>query len=433
MAQQPPGEQDQEERGRGRFDRGGRGGFDRGDRGGFDRSGFDRGGRGGGDRGSTERRRGWDPSDYLRRIDQDRNGYLDTTEITGRSRGFIEQLGFDTSKPVSVDQIIGKVNSDRAAAVYAERRKELDANRKVPKFGEPSDLPNVADFKTELGGSLAGGEAPAKYDEQITEQVKRIIERYDRNGDGVLDREENRRLRWDSFGVDQNNDGSYTFSEIAEFYKSRDQEARARNNSSRSSNSTSDVRISTSRTPPAAARRATPTRSLDSRVTSYVDNIFKKYDKNGDGKLDKNEMKEVRIPFKDEDKDGEITRDEAMAYVGGQRSSGSSNSSAGNNPAVATTGGRGETKPKEMRRDIRGWTRVGANGRTRMENSRRGGNSEAPREFRENDKNQDGQIQMSEFAGQDEWTDEKLDEYYRYDRDKDGVITLSEWSTADRG
>ncbi len=71
----------------------------------------------------------------------------------------------------------------------------------------------------------------------------------------------------------------------------------------------------------AQPRRRTVTRSTSSarqRAAIYVDSVFKKFDRNSDGVLDATERKELRVKFTDSNKDGKISRNEALEFVGGR-------------------------------------------------------------------------------------------------------------------
>ena len=127
-----------------------------------------------------------------------------------------------------------------------------------------------------------------------------------------------------------------------------------------------------------------------------------KYDKNEDGKLDKDEAGSMRSlpPGADKDKNGEVSFEELVVSFGGSssESSGSSGRSrsknSNNNPYIVATG---------------------------MDRS-----NEADRDFQKLDENVDGLIQMHEFT--DEWTDELADNFADLDSNNDGVVTISEWS-----
>ncbi len=395
-----------------------------------------------GRRGDDNGRRNWDPSQFLSRLDRNEDGVLDANELAGRARGFVEQQGFDVSNGVAVKAILDKLAADRQRREDEERRRQRDEARLVPKFGEDVEWPTVAGFKSAKTGSIDPNEDIGKqFEENIVDQVDRTFDRFDRNRDGVLDREENRRLRWDSLGVDLDNDGTYTRREIAEFFKRRDQQNRAGESTRGGREFAGGGRSSTPSVQNAESGATTVTtrlsnsssanRSLDSRVISYVDNIYKKYDGDSDGLLSKQEMKDVRIPFRDSNNDGQISRDEAMEYVGGARSS--SSKSAAVSTAAAGTGGNVATSraavagSTSVRRDINGWGRVGSDSQSR-DNDDQIRSRGVSANFFDYDRNDDGQIQMMEFARPDEWTDAKLAEYYSYDHNRDGVITSREWS-----
>ncbi len=290
----------------------------------------DDGGRGG-DRGDRAERGQWDPEAFLRRLDRDGNGYLDQNEMGGRSGRFIQNLGFDPSRPVAVTQVIKKIQSDRNEEARQARRQEIEAGRKVPRFGEEVDLPPVASFG-ELSSSGAPGSIGDQFDEETRQIVEAYMQRYDENQDGFLAGGETRRVGRLIGGIseaDTDKDGRLNAQELAEGYQ-RQQKQRLSDTGESSSDNRSG-RGRPDRSPPSSAGNGFATRpvvvndrSLDDRVSSYVDGVFKKYDTDGNNSLSEEERAKLRVPFKDTDGDGNISREEAMGYVGGaQQSAGS--------------------------------------------------------------------------------------------------------------
>ncbi|RMF92185.1 MAG: hypothetical protein D6741_15200 [Planctomycetota bacterium] len=152
---------------------------------------------------------------------------------------------------------------------------------------------------------------------------------------------------------------------------------------------------------------------LDERVKRYAQGLLNRYDKNKNGKLEKDEWSEMRgdPASADRDKDGVITLDELtlrlMNYSRGSSSSSSSSGSSSSSSSSASSSGTSTgnrhyryTPPTE---------RLPAG---------------LPDWFRSRDENGDGQIMMNEYTGF--WDEETAREFTRYDLNNDGVITPQE-------
>ncbi len=421
---------------------------ERGGRGRWERGREDRGRE---DRGDRERRRrefmrNWDPTDFLTRMDRDKNGFLDSKELDGRSRGFVENMGFDLSKPLAIKTIITKFNTDRGNRLTEERQKKLREDSLVPGFGEEMDLTPVADF------SIDGPEPSlsSRYAEKIVNQVEEALKQFDQSGDRMLDNGERRRARLSS-RIDTDEDDNLSPTELAEYYKRQDVENQVSENqvrgrpadSSASQNRSQRFGRNTTNQPQptkkSAPKPSASNLSKTQRAIKYVDEIFKKYDKNGDGFLDKDERKNVSVRFKDDDNDKKISRGEALAFVGGGSSSKSSSKTSAK--ITRSSSNRGSSRDGNssagsdsvsVRRELSGFGRIASDpasrGEARDEIRSRGVSSD----YFKYDKDQDGQIQMAEFAKPHEWTDKKIAEFDRYDANRDGVITSTEWAAASK-
>ena len=401
-------------------------------------------------------RRGFDPVDFLKRLDRDGDGQLSTDEMGGRSGRFIAELGFDVSRPIVIDRVIKKIAADKEAEAANERRKGYEATRTIPGFGdEVVDLPEIPGFGLESESGPSGiASVTGNFDEETQNTIKAIMERYDEDKDGLLAGEETRRVgRWVGSveESDLDKDGKLSPVELAEGFKKQMQRRRSgedsqtagdesRNGNSdrgrgrgfsrgqdRSSNSqTSSASPSTSFTPSSSS---TSSRSLEGRMTEYADAMIKKYDKNGDNQLDKEERASVNVKFKDTDGDGNVSREEinefvasaqkssgsvSPAYVAGQRNRRDANGAgdviANVTPGDVVMSGKTPYDPKTAT--------------SQTENGRPKGASE---KFLKLDANKDGQLQMNEFSSGNEWSDELYDEFVAADVNNDGVITAEEF------
>ncbi|MEE2639722.1 MAG: hypothetical protein VX768_03790 [Planctomycetota bacterium] len=374
-----------------------------------------------------------DPSTMLRRADKNGDGKVEPNEIDERFRGFtnrmLSQYGFDPSKPVNLDALSKKYQERRDGKEEEKKDEDVSVTFGIPGFDdvEESLPPLVPDFFLEADSPLLlAGPLESRYEKSILDQVDRTLRINDRNKDGIIDAEEIRRGRWDSSvsESDLNKDGKLSKIELAERYvkrgggKGRIENGKKKSSSSRSSSSSSrssssrersdsrreESKKSSSKSRSSSSRAGSSSSSSSSRndkIVSYAKSILKKYDKNEDSILDKDESGSIRSlpPGADKNKDGKITLDELVVGFGGSASSSSGGSrsrsrSSANNPYIIETA---------------------------LDRS-----NEADRDFRELDRNVDGLIQMHEFTKS--WTDEIARNFTELDKNNDGVVTVSEWS-----
>ncbi len=192
-------------------------------------------------------RGGFDPSEFLKRLDANGNGQIDPEESEGRAGYFLKRIAennpdIDLSKPVPLERV------ERAFAAARERR-ELDQNEGdrgrdrgrgrnddgdrsrnddgdrdrprsstpakveplVPGFGVESDLPVVPGF-----GLLSAATAVIKITDDDRRDAERRFRYYDRDKDGVLNADEMRQARSGDYEqYDRNHDGQLTVDELA--------------------------------------------------------------------------------------------------------------------------------------------------------------------------------------------------------------------------
>ncbi len=199
---------------------GGGGGF-----GGFGGRGGGSGGPGGG--GDDFRRR------IMERMDANGNGTLEPNEVSDRSRGFLERMGLDPSRPIRIDQAAGGNRGGSSGRGQSGASSQEDLYPTVPIFGDESVM-GFGISPATLAGKIVDLEK--KYDRRILDQVERSLQRYDKNGTGILERDEWRSVTWrtDPRESDLDNDGLLTKAELAERYaKGRSDEDQRGSNSSR--------------------------------------------------------------------------------------------------------------------------------------------------------------------------------------------------------
>lgn len=177
---------------------------------------------------SLAQRGGWDPGEFLSRMDKNKNGVLERGEIDGRAEGWLKRydsnLNFD--KGVKIDKLKKKISESRERRDRDRRRDNDDDDDDdndeqivgidvlVAGFGENVELPPVINF----------GSTPENYVE-VTDANRRrardTMGRYDRNKDGQLDRNErNRNSRWigEPMQYDANRDDKLSLQEMSTRY-----------------------------------------------------------------------------------------------------------------------------------------------------------------------------------------------------------------------
>jgi Ca2+-binding EF-hand superfamily protein len=219
---QPPGGGDRGSRGGGGFGAGGGGSGFGGGGGGFEGGGFPGGGMrsGGGDRGGGG---GFNPADMLSRFDRNGNKMIDPEEAEGPARFFLERLAqsnpkIDLKRPVPLELLTKEMEKMRGGsptevAPSGPAKPEL----LVPDFSIDSEPPMVEGF-----GSTST-KFNVKVEERDLKEAEERIRRYDRNNDGVLNKEEIEGNRWsdDPMQFDRNGDGKISKSEMAVRYAKR--------------------------------------------------------------------------------------------------------------------------------------------------------------------------------------------------------------------
>lgn len=142
---------------------------------------------------------------------------------------------------------------------------------------------------------------------------------------------------------------------------------------------------------------------LDERVKRYAEGLMRRYDENEDGKLTEDEWSEMsgNPEQADRDNDGVVTLEELTVHLMNYSRGATSNDSGSSRSSGSSDGGsrRYSTSSSHLPEGLPDW-------------------------FRDRDKNADGQIMMHEYS--DVWTDEKAQEFLRYDLNGDGVITPQE-------
>ncbi|MDG2014027.1 MAG: hypothetical protein P8J33_11000, partial [Pirellulaceae bacterium] len=206
-----------------------------------------------------------------------------------------------------------------------------------------------------------------------------------------------------------------------------------------------------------SASKSTPkksTRSMTGRYSSFVDGMIRKYDEDGDGKLNKDERKKVSgsTPLIDENGDGMVDRGELLNSIEGRAKPAATSKSTESKRPTRRRGSRttdkkeSETReePRETRSsssrsrgssktensityDIKGFEKVTLEYEKRSDRETYLKRQGASRDFLEWDKNADGQITMGEIRRGKKWTNDLARKFQKLDSNNDRVVTITEF------
>ncbi|MCH8149551.1 MAG: hypothetical protein IH987_16460 [Planctomycetes bacterium] len=356
-------------------------------------------------------------------MDTNKNGILEQSEMSDRSRYFIgriaERTGIDPNKPIRLDKVFRYMDQRRREEEKRrgdrdrEERKQTKAeDNLVPGFSSDLEVALVPDFSLPSDSPLLSTVPLEKrYNQRVLDRAERTLREYDKNRDGVIDQEEIRRARsWqsDPKESDLNGDGKLSKVELCEryvkWYGTKDSPRGGSRGDERSSSGDSKSKDSGS----SGSKSKFDTRR-------YAESLLRQYDSNKNGVLEREEWIKMRESHHkaDRNRNGKITLDELTNNLKSQY----------------------DEKKKYSR-----WssTRTGSSRSSRSKSGRGGSYSLTSLSERladlgvsstsllvRNDKNRDGQLQMYEYAST--WNDSTLAEFHRYDVNQDGVITPQEW------
>ncbi|MBM3964257.1 MAG: hypothetical protein FJ308_04210 [Planctomycetes bacterium] len=354
------------DRGRG-GDRGGdRGGGSPWGGGGFGGGSFGGGGFGGGGG-------GFDPSQFISRMDTNGNGSIDPEEAQGPARFMLDRMArgnpkIDLSKPIPISVITEAFQQMRSGGGGSpwggggpggggeDDAVALESATLVPGFGVKIQKSPVPGF-----GSSAQSFS-VKVEERDLRDADERLRRFDRNSDGAIDENEYKESRWGEplTQWDRNKDGKLTREEVASRYarrrelrdtKGQEGDKRGGNDSNRGgqNNQAEEKKGGTRPFEKQASFRITDSTGAAPRPVG-VPEWFIRDDTNGDNQVSMSEFarkwdaSSLEDFYKfDTNQDGYITAKECLAgvkkgYLKGSSSSGSSSSSS----ATASTGSGGD-------------------------------------------------------------------------------------------
>jgi hypothetical protein len=170
---------------------------------------------------------GFDPSAILERMDANGNGMIDPEEAQGPARFFLERMArnnpdLDLSRPIPIRQLTAEFERMRSGGGapgggWGGSREEEEPGvpggpkTLVPTFGRPNQAAQLPGF----GPQAAMFTTPVEPED--LKSAEEIIQRLDRNRDGLLNQDEVRRGRWrdDPMLFDRNGDGNLSLQELA--------------------------------------------------------------------------------------------------------------------------------------------------------------------------------------------------------------------------
>ena len=388
------------------------------------------------DRESRDRgRESFDVEKFLQRLDDNANGLIEPSEVNrDKTRRFLESSGADLSKPFKIKSFMKKLNKKKAekeaSASRAAQRSLGFSVVEEERDASTGDSPRFTILKEEREPDEQARRT--EFDPAAVKMTEWVLGKYDRDGDGKIDSEEMKSGRFadpPASESDTNGDGNLSRSELLIRYQNRedgknkaagggggrgDKEDRddsdrdrfdrgrggdrgrgdrERSRFDRSSSESNDKREESTDTGSAGQR------DVRKGYETYVDGIFKSYDKNTDGFLDSDELSKMRRkPSKTADTDGDskISKSELVeAYL-----------------VKAGKSKRGSTKPSSSSSSGSSKSTTASSTVSRFQLTKK-------------DANENGQIEMAEYESA--WTNEKIAEFYEIDANGDGVITKAEW------
>lgn len=326
-------------------------------------------------------------SEWIRRLDANKNGYIEPSELTDRTRAFLDRFARDAG--IDLDRTHSVTRLEAAARRYFDSRNRTSSTANNP----PQVTSTIKGFEPDEGRFIApefgSPQVRYPYTQAHLNSAQSLLSRYDRNRDGVLTFDEIDSSRWSGPSpqdCDLDRDGKLTLVELAQRYSRREALEKQKEIINRYTASQSQAALSTSSS---TDRRSSDRGSYErgprgssqadrgSRALAY--SIIERFDINKNGTLEPREMASVGIDIAkaDYNRDGRVDRNELADYLF-----------------------------QEMEREGNDLSEL------------------LPTWFFERDLNNDGQIEMAEFT--DHWDADKADEFAMYDANGDGIITPDE-------
>lgn len=192
---------------------------------------------------TDEERRRW----YITRLDRNGDGKIERDEVDDRYWSGFEQAakdaGFDTSKAISVESYLSKRKTQETQRARQKYREENPTafmspaeTGKAPGFDTPLTEQELVLLNPDKPRDILIVEGTAKTNrrtaskpktsgtedqgDRTTRYAASLIDRYDKNHNSVLDKDEWKEMRGDPEKSDLNNDGKITKDELVERFRS---------------------------------------------------------------------------------------------------------------------------------------------------------------------------------------------------------------------
>lgn len=318
-------------------------------------------------------------SSFFTRLDTNKNGYIDVSEVDDRSRSYLQRYADAGGLRMTRSNSLS-----RWQAAYEKYRE----NRNKTKYVEVDEnAGGVVGFGIDESQPMVPGFGAAKieypYNQADLDTADSILRRYDTNKDGFLDRAESQKPKWAStnpFDFDFNNDNRVSLLEFAQRFAHRRITAAKSNSSARGEYTSSTPTSSRSES---SRSGSTSTRGSDRGSRYLAISVMGRYDDNRDGKLDARELVSAGVDAgkADTSRDGMIDRDELDQWLFAEM----------------------EAQANDLSAVLPSW-------------------------FFEKDVNGDSQVEMAEFTI--EWDEDLVAEFASFDVNEDGIITTDEAMTA---
>jgi Ca2+-binding EF-hand superfamily protein len=292
----------------------------------------------------------------LRLMDTNHNGMIDAEELNAQQKAFLERIqrkvGMETTLPVSIEKLTTALQNYYAAkdakaagqtpgvsppasnSSSASGFGATNSSSSVSSFGGSSTAPTSSSGSTattvgsssssSFGSAASGNPAEAKY----RRYAEMLLKQYDKNKNGVLEREEWSEMRGDWKSADLNGDGILTVDEITAhlmgYSQRRAQQSTASTASVTAGSSTTATAAggsSTSSWRPAGSDVRKPYRFLSptERLPKGLPDWFLQKDVNGDGQVTMaefsstwNDTVAAEFATYDRNNDGVITAEECL-------------------------------------------------------------------------------------------------------------------------
>jgi Ca2+-binding EF-hand superfamily protein len=398
----------------------------------------DRGREGRGDRG-REGGRDFDPREILRQADDNNDGVIDPSEVGQRSGYYIrraaERAGLDPNRPLPADKLMpalealraennGQNNSNNSSSSPSGSSRPTTPTPSA--FGGPAagGKPGGANgFNVPITASTAGG-LEKKFDQRVIEYVDDMLRERDANKNGVLEKTE-WTGRWSTppEESDLNKDGILDKEELCVRISKRFTSGAGGGPPGAPGSTTS----SGSGGPPPSGPPGGGLAPFgggqggdSGRFRGYAEGLLRQYDRNKDGKLERDEFSTMKSDHQQADvnKDGIITVEELSAKLQNYASGSSGGSSSGGGQEGEKRFGYGQRGGGDNRTAAPAKTSFRFT--TPSERLPKG----MPDWFLRGDVDGDGQVSMAEYTST--WTEQLAAEFLKYDLNGDGIITPEE-------